>query len=52
MDRPGAWQERKSQKKVDKMGDGDKWLQSHLWCPTDPPAEGLDDGDDDDDDAD
>ena len=24
--------------------DGENWLRSRLWCPTDPRGEGIDDG--------
>ena len=27
---------------------GENWLQNHLWCPSDPLGEGIDDDDDDD----
>ena len=33
-------------------GNGENWLQNHLWCPNDPRGYGIDDDDDDDDDGD
>ena len=38
----------KSQRAMENRQNGRNWLQDHLWCPSDPHGQGIDDDDDDD----
>ena len=42
-----AWSSASPRGQLKTGKNGENWLQNHLWCPNDPPGQGIDDHDDD-----